>query len=254
MPVDATAPAERGRRILTDCDIRALIVNGSCLDVTPQGEGVGRLSTVVVTGPIPDSISSLPNITPWERAIADPSDLRDPSPDLRDPSDLAYILYTSGSTGMPKGAMISHENAVSFIDWCSAAFAPTEHDRFSSHPPFHFDPSVVRSLPQYQARRDRLSDPGRPREEPEGPRPIHRTTSADVLDFDALDPDPAAPIRRSRIAWTVRALRLRAHSVGKSSLQSIFARLTPLAVGRRTTTCTGQPRRRRCVRLAAFRQ
>ena len=79
VPVDATAPAERGRRILTDCDIRGLIVNGSCLGVTPQGEGAGRLSTVVVTGPIPDSISSLPNITSWERAIADPSDLRDPS-------------------------------------------------------------------------------------------------------------------------------------------------------------------------------
>jgi long-subunit acyl-CoA synthetase (AMP-forming) len=44
--------------------------------------------------------------------------------------DIAYILYTSGSTGRPKGVMLSHENAVSFVDWCSEVFQPHENDRF----------------------------------------------------------------------------------------------------------------------------
>ena len=38
VPVDRSAPPDRGRRILTDCDIRALIVDAGCLDVVPQGE------------------------------------------------------------------------------------------------------------------------------------------------------------------------------------------------------------------------
>lgn len=57
--------------------------------------------------------------------------------------DLAYILYTSGSTGKPKGVMLTHENAVSFVDWCSSVFEPVETDRFSSHAPFHFDLSIL---------------------------------------------------------------------------------------------------------------
>ena len=57
--------------------------------------------------------------------------------------DLAYILYTSGSTGKPKGVMLSHQNALSFIDWCSEVFEPVETDRFSSHAPFHFDLSIL---------------------------------------------------------------------------------------------------------------
>ena len=44
---------------------------------------------------------------------------------------------------MPKGVMLTHENALAFVDWCSDVFAPTAADRFSSHAPFHFDLSIL---------------------------------------------------------------------------------------------------------------
>jgi acyl-coenzyme A synthetase/AMP-(fatty) acid ligase len=39
--------------------------------------------------------------------------------------------------------VLSHKNAVSFIDWVSDSFAPTEADTFSSHAPLHFDLSIL---------------------------------------------------------------------------------------------------------------
>ncbi|RKT99071.1 hypothetical protein C7H84_33445 [Burkholderia sp. Nafp2/4-1b] len=56
--------------------------------------------------------------------------------------DLAYILHTSGSTGEPKGIMLSHRNATTFVDWMSAEFQITESDRVMSRAPLKFDLSV----------------------------------------------------------------------------------------------------------------
>jgi amino acid adenylation domain-containing protein len=134
VPIDHTAPAERGRRILTDCDVRALVVHGASLDVVPDD----RERPVIVVEPSGELPSAA--MTPFETAIERGA----PRPSFRPGlSDLAYILYTSGSTGIPKGVMLTHENAVSFVEWCSETFAPTAQDRFSSHAPFHFDLSVL---------------------------------------------------------------------------------------------------------------
>jgi len=56
--------------------------------------------------------------------------------------DPAYVLFTSGSTGIPKGVVLSHHNALSFVDWGVAEFGLMHRDRLSSHAPLHFDLSI----------------------------------------------------------------------------------------------------------------
>ena len=57
-------------------------------------------------------------------------------------ADPAYIMFTSGSTGFPKGAVMSHANLMNFIAWTRTEFAVTPDDVFTNVNPLYFDNSV----------------------------------------------------------------------------------------------------------------
>lgn len=54
----------------------------------------------------------------------------------------AYVMFTSGSTGSPKGAIISHQSVINFVLWCKENFLIKKNDVFSQLNPLYFDNSV----------------------------------------------------------------------------------------------------------------
>lgn len=56
--------------------------------------------------------------------------------------DIAHILFTSGSTGVPKGVVITHHNVIAFVEWGRSYFGIEPGDRLSGHTPLHFDLSM----------------------------------------------------------------------------------------------------------------
>ena len=139
VPVDPGAPATRNAYIFSDCTVKVIIIDNQFVEkLSAEFASQNELPTFLVLDGV-GSGNSLKGAL--ERAKTDNS--TPPVSFELSPDNLAYILYTSGSTGKPKGVMLSHQNALGFIDWCSEVFEPSEIDRFSSHAPFHFDLSIL---------------------------------------------------------------------------------------------------------------
>ena len=58
-------------------------------------------------------------------------------------TDLLYVLFTSGSTGVPKGVTICHRSVIDYIDWVTETFRISERDSFGNQAPFYFDNSIL---------------------------------------------------------------------------------------------------------------
>ncbi len=124
VPVSAANPPSRVARIQGSAT--------PALAVADE-DGAGRVG--------PDDWSDRP-LTTLTALREDGGHAEIPAPYHAGPDELAYILYTSGSTGDPKGVCLSHRNALAFVRWAAAELRLTATDRLSNHAPFNFDLSV----------------------------------------------------------------------------------------------------------------
>jgi len=142
VPMDPESPAPRQARVLALADCRVLVAAGP---VAP------RLREVLAATP-PGARPRLAWLDDEHAAPGGPA----PAFTLRElgaqparaparagaPSDPALILFTSGSTGLPKGVTLTHANVAHFLGWARAHFGLEAADRVSQHAPLRFDIST----------------------------------------------------------------------------------------------------------------
>lgn len=141
VPINPLLKPQQVAYILKDCNVRVLITSVDRLnqlaEVLPDCHD---LRSIVVTGN-PESkrpsIKAL-NIVHWKEAFP-PLDGEQPPVHRRIDTDMAAILYTSGSTGNPKGVVLSHRNMVAGAESVAEYLTNQPEDRLLAVLPFSFD-------------------------------------------------------------------------------------------------------------------
>jgi len=127
--VDPNSPEDRLRKILTTCNPRLVVAAPPVLARLAAGEGAGESRKLLT-----------------EREVVDRSAASDPT-NLTTTDDItgaepAYVMFTSGSTGVPKGAVMTHDNVLNLIRWAQATYGIGKDDVGANVNPLFFDNSV----------------------------------------------------------------------------------------------------------------
>ena len=124
--LDTAQPPERVRAILDQLEPAAILTgadHGSAARELAGEMPVVEYAAAAATLPREDVLTAL------RREIID--------------TDLAYVLFTSGSTGLPKGVAVTHRNVLAYSEWVVSAFDFSPRTVLGNQTPFYFSMSVT---------------------------------------------------------------------------------------------------------------
>ncbi len=137
VPLDPTYPSERLEFMLEDAAASLVILDTELGELLPgflgerlSSDAVRKLNEVAVTSVLPEG---------------------------PEPNDTVVLLYTSGTTGKPKGVMLSHANLLSFSTWFCRHFTMTELDNAAAYASYGFDACLMDLYPTLLAGASTLS-------------------------------------------------------------------------------------------------
>lgn len=130
VPVDTIYPDERMQRIASTLGAQMYFDAHESRFVSLNGQGV-RTRSEAAEGASASATASTSAV----------SALASAPPALRE-KNLAYVLFTSGTTGEPKGVQIGRESVTALTDWMAADFALGDAPVFLNQAPFSFDLSM----------------------------------------------------------------------------------------------------------------
>jgi amino acid adenylation domain-containing protein/non-ribosomal peptide synthase protein (TIGR01720 family) len=130
LPLDRNEPAARMSFLLADATARHVLVEGD------HGDGFDAQDVEVIDVADETALHRFPDT--------------DPEAGTR-PDDLAYLVYTSGSTGQPKGVPIEHGSLLHFARCCAERLALAPQDRFLQFAALSFDVLVEELFPAWLA-------------------------------------------------------------------------------------------------------
>ncbi|MPQ96902.1 amino acid adenylation domain-containing protein [Modestobacter sp. I12A-02628] len=134
VPVDADAPASRLQTILADVGARVLVRGPETIvEVEADSDGAAPAPGVRIIRI--DAMSGTDGgATPLPDAVPQDCDAG------------AYVLYTSGSTGVPNGVPVTHRALLNYLGWAAEAYRLHEGRGAIVHSPIGFDLSLTTML------------------------------------------------------------------------------------------------------------